>query len=387
MVKIVTLIKEHIMERKNLSPSPDDTIGSIIHLNSQYSSSDKPRLYSIEFLRLIFTFLIIFNHALPENLRMHISQAMGFSYPLFHPAYFGVELFFIIAGFFLMENIKNYYIEPKTYINNLYLRIAPVFYLATVLCILFASKSVFKIFTALVILPGLSIPGQVNGWGDWYIGVYFWIGIFYFLLLSKAYKQKMFIVLLLIYFGICLRINAPVQPGLIQLYTPLDGNYLSGLIGVSVIRGLYGMGIGILASFILEYISFKKSKSLFVLYSIVELVLLIVVLYFLIFNNKFDILSKQIAFAIMLMLFVNSCGILSRTLNLLSKINVFSKYCYSIFILHVVPINILKMYKLSESEYVIFVFCIATILGILSYHLIEKPLLKKFKKTYVATTS
>lgn len=119
------------------------------------------RVYSIELLRIIFTFFIIFGHFIAKMPEL----SAKLSHKPFYNTGFGVECFFIIAGFFLYEKLKNRQPDIKKFAAGLYLKVAPAFILAFLLNVVFFSGKFTNIFSVLFLNTGLSLPGEINGWG------------------------------------------------------------------------------------------------------------------------------------------------------------------------------------------------------------------------------
>ena len=161
----------------------------------------------------------------------------------------------------------------------------------------------------------------------------------------------------------------------------IDGNFY-GFIGVGVVRGLCALGIGVLASFISGYISIPHDKKTFGLFSIGEIILFVIAMSILIRPTNFDITTIQIIFALLLLAFINSVGILSSCLNKIKFFGYIGKYSFSIYLLHIVPLKLFRETNLSDVEYMLVVLLGATFLGILSYNIVELPLLRKFKMKY-----
>ncbi len=83
------------------------------------------RLCSIELLRVILTFLIMTGHFVLLFPEVYNQINPKF----FHQTGWGVECFFIIAGFFLYNRIKNSQRDVGALFKGLYWRVAPAFFL------------------------------------------------------------------------------------------------------------------------------------------------------------------------------------------------------------------------------------------------------------------
>ncbi len=359
-------------------------ISSQVQVNNfQKNISLGKRINSIEFLRILLIYLIILLHifSIKMQLCQDVSHLFNSKKQLFLTSGFAVEFFFIIGGYFLYENIKKGRTDPHVFINNIYIRLAPVFMLSMFLCMSFGSVDVAQILPGFLLLTGLSLPGQIIDWGDWFVGVYFWLSIVFFVLLHKQSVKNMFWVLIIVYFSLSVKLNLVPQQGLIPGYLNIDGNFY-GFIGAGVVRGLGAVGVGILASFIQGYISIPHNKKFFYLFSVSEFILFFTALCILTRPTEFNIVCIQLVFAVLLLSFVNSAGVLSVLLNKIDLFSKVGKYSFSIYLLHLVPLKFFKEKNVSDIEFMLLVLIGATVLGIISYHIVEKPLTQKLKMKY-----
>lgn len=291
------------------------------------------RLHAIEFLRVFFVFFVILGHC------MQISSELNY-YVLkfFHTekmqTWFCVEFFFIIGGFFLYRKI----ISAQTIwdlIKNIYLRLFPGLLFIFLLCVVIQPFSIYKLPLILSLTTGLTIPGDATGWGDWYVGVYFWCSLLFIALFYNNIKQGFLWTAILSYFALCLKFNAPYE-GFMKTYYTIVGNLL--------IRGIYSMGLGMAAAFLAEKISFVDRKGVRFFFTVVEGLGL-----FLIFNyivrashNHLNFWGMEIVFAVLLICIANSLGYFSTILNNMSKIQSVSRYSYSVFLGHIPIISYLQ---------------------------------------------
>lgn len=211
------------------------------------------RLYSIEFLRIIFTFMVIFGHCRERYpvLGEGMKEIFHSKKVLFANTGFCVELFFIIAGFFLFKKLLLNQQSAKDIIKKLYFRVAPTFIFLFLLCVLFRIVSFSKMAEVLSLTSGLSIPKEVTGWGDWYVGVYFWVMAFYVGLFLYQPKKALWVMLIVMYFTICLKFNAPYNGWVTTYYT---------IIGSELIRGIYSVGLGLGVGYLASNISINENR-------------------------------------------------------------------------------------------------------------------------------
>ena len=334
------------------------------------------RLYIVEFLRVFFVYAVIFGHCMLKfpDLKANWQIFFNSDADFFRCSGFAVECFFIIAGFFLYDKLQREGNTPQNLIIKMYIRLAPPLIFLFLLCVLFTSVKFIK-FTEIVTLTiGMTIPGEVIGWGDWYVGVYFWIMSFYIGLFLLCPKQAWLVTLPIVYFTLCLQFNAK-DLGWMKTYHTF--------IGTELIRGIYSIAIGLASGFIAHKLkNINKGKIFF---TIVESYCLIKICLFLIVGASMNILNAEILMAILLILISHSYGYVSYYLNNISFINIFSKYTYSIFLMHIFPLRYLVINKKlldCPNLSMLIVVIGGTVLGIMEYHLIEQKLVPYLKKYF-----
>lgn len=275
------------------------------------------------------------------------------------------------------------------FITKLYLRIAPAFLAAVLLGMLLSLVDTKQFLPSVLLLTGLSVPGQILKWGDWFIGVYFWISIFYFSILFYNPKRRIILIFVIVYCSLSLLMNTQPQMGLLGGFIELDGNFF-GMLGNSAVRGLCSIGIGILSAFIIDYISFAKTKKWILIYSLIEIVLIVTIFRTLVLCKPHNIIQLQLEFAVLLICAYHSLGLFTSFLNKMSFISKISKYTYSIFVMHIIPIRFLDESSLftflDDTECALLTIVLAIVLGVMTFHFIEKPIFNKLKpKTLLCT--
>ena len=335
------------------------------------------RIASVEFLRIVFCFLIIWGH-LQDAVALMGSFNQNFfhsSKELFKNTHWSVEFFFIIAGFFLFRQLQHKSIDTIAYVKKLYLRLAPTFFF--VLLLLFGMgilENGAEWIDAIVLFPGLSLPKEVAWWGDWFIGVYFWCMLFYFLLLKHKKDSWMLYALPLVYVMLSAKINGIVLDSTDKsVLTSLNGTYWN-VLGVSVARGLGSIGLGILTGWLASQLKIYKNKITFLLLSVLELTASILLFCFLIRGTLLTPMQSQIAFCLLLLSFTlpEGGGILSCVLNRWHKVEFVSRYTYAFFALQIFAMRCLQKWPLSIGWSILFVWSVVPVLGIFEYHVIEQ---------------
>lgn len=332
------------------------------------------KLFSIEFLRIFFVIFIILGHIMNKypNVKTTI---LSFFHTTHMRTYFGVEFFFILGGFFLYNRIQK---TESVYdlLKKIYKRLAPALFFVFILCVVFGKLSFTKFPLILTLTTGMNIPGEVTQWGDWYVSNYFW-SCFLFIGLFRFYgKRAFFWVVILGYFALSLKINATVGD---------NGTYYTFIPG-QFVRAVYSMGLGLITAFLSEKIVLQNGKISQILFTLFE-----IFAFYSIFNyiarsevNTLSFWEMEVIFAILLISIKSSYGWLSLFLNKLSKIDLVSRYCYALFLCHIVPLRALVYhhnYSLTDSQAITIIVVGAILLAVFEYHVIEKkavPFLGKF---------
>ena len=351
------------------------------------------KLKNIEFLRFIFSLIIVFFHVvmlksylcqnfLTIDLYKYFTDNAGY-------AFFCVEFFFIISGFFLAQsnNIK----EKSTshFITGKIIRLWPT--LATAIALYW----IFSLFTpleynkygnvlTLFFLNNIGITKiYPNIHSAWFVSVLFWVLLFYFNFIKICQnKYKNFYISLLVFITLGLTYNLSTRPIIFVL----------GWINFGIIRGIACVGLGYLIGTYLKD-NIQRIKTCYnslkhkIIISFLEIYLFCFLMYYLVFHkikytDRFGIYI--LAFCFLLVLCVIKKGFLSNILD-----NKFSeclgRYSYSIYINHVIVLDLLRAYiwipnKEFVYTYPIFNLILPLFLTIILYHLLEILLMKYLKK-------
>lgn len=322
------------------------------------------KIWSVEFFRILFVFFIILGHCMQKypQVRESVLGAFGTS---FLRTGFGVEFFFVIGGFFLYHKLG----EPVwENIKKLYSRLCPALLFVFLLTVITSDISFSSFPSILTLSTGLSIPKDVTGWGDWYVGVYFWCCCLCLVIFLKSREQAFCWLGILMYVCVVLRFHGK-NSGFLSTYF--------SFVGSEVVRGFFSIGIGIVTAALSKKIKLNKCKFLTIIFSIVELYCIAQVLNYIvnIKNWNFNFWDIELTFAIFLFSAASSYGYISRLLNHMFWIGKFSRYAYSIFLAHIVFMRGLlshNNFSLSDKLSVLIVFSGAILLGVFEYHVIEK---------------
>ena len=333
------------------------------------------RLYSIEFLRIFFVFFIILGHIM-KNYPGVKSVMLDFFHTKEMKTYMGVEFFFIIGGFFLYKRIQN---SSNIFdlIKKIYIRLVPGLFFIFLICVLSSTVRISRFPMILSLTTGLSIPGEVTGWGDWYVGVYFWCSLLFIGLFHNNIRRGFLWTAVLSYFTLSLKFNAPYE-GWVKTYYTIVGNLF--------IRGVHSMGLGMLTAYLTDKIQHpNNSRLLRIIFTALE-----VYCFVHIFNSvartshsHFNYFEIEIVFVILLVCISHSLGYITEYLNKAKNIRFLSKYTYGVFLGHIPFLKYLLVHPdlgLSGLSCSLIIIMGAIMTGIFEYHIVDKKVVPQITK-------
>ncbi len=338
----------------------------------------KNRIYAVEFLRVFFIFFIILGHMM-ELYPDVKDSVLRFLHTRETHTWFGVEFFFIIGGFFLYKRLQSTR-NITELIKKIYLRLFPALLFVFLMCTVFIDKHYLYRFPLIFSLTaGIGLPEQATGWGDWYVSTYFWCSLLYIGIFCHKSKYAFLWTGILIYLTACLKFHAPYE-FMSTYYTVICTDF---------IRGIYSMGLGIIAAYLSEHFKVSDKLSLRLIFTIIELFFLWCVLKYIVSSSRFSFWETELIFSALLILMDHSAGYISYALNKYKKIQYISRYTYSIFVSHIVCVSVLWTHRdigLSGSIYSLFCGGGVILIGIFEYHIIEKKLVPQVIKYFQKET-
>ncbi|MBR1777431.1 MAG: acyltransferase [Alphaproteobacteria bacterium] len=334
--------------------------------------SKPPKMMNIEFLRIVFTFVVLF---------FHISGYFKY----FSLGRYGVEFFFILSGFFFALTYGRCS-SVYDFMKKRIIRFAPIIVFCSVICGIFKSGINFSTLSADWFFFGNTLfNGDSYTGAAWYISVLFWITALYFYLLKTQRKETVYVIIaVLTFFGYA----ASSRFGWGRFGGLGNKENIGYIITQSLTRGLGGIGLGFFIA--LFYLNRKQDKNLFKpwQYTIAEICFLIFPCICM-FNEKIfpsSIMMLIVCYAFLLYLFVVQKGYVSRFFEkpVFAKI---SRYVLAVYISHQsVGIPILRSFKILPSSfssnlmgiavYIAF-FCL---IGFIIHHTVELPATRALKK-------
>ena len=310
---------------------------------------------NIEFLRIVFTYIIVFYHILTVN------------FNIWTAGWLGVEFFFILSGVFftLTYNPKK---DIHLFIEKKIIRFLPTTIFGAIIALICNGRFDANRFFADVFLYSSIFPDVVGYNGPaWYISVLFWVLLFFFMIRKAMEKNKAYLIIFVITFvsSICVIKYRDIFIGVFSSY---------------LVRGLACIGIG---CFVGEtYLIYQERMRNSIFISILELFLLLYSILCIFVNSLFcDRIIACICFSFLIFLFLQKKGFFSKILDNI-KFSNFSKYCLSIFLTHgAVTSYILPKYlEFGTLNLSIIAIIAITLLGIVTYYTVEYQIEKKFKE-------
>lgn len=353
--------------------------------------------YNIEFIRFIFAVSIVYFHLLHSAMIPYIGNSDLYSVLAAQSKYtkYIVECFFIISGYFLYQTIiKNPQRSTRDFIVSRISRLWPVLACSIILSIFINGKSVYA---SLVDLFFLQSSGLATDWKglNWYVSAFFVVEVFYYALYKCFYnssKMKL-LICVLIYLGYELNIN----------FT--DGEFgrkmAYGMINLGLARAVAGIGLGymladgwkILSEKWNENISSQKSTQLTntIIVSFIEIITFAMLMIDFYFGNK----AYDNQFIVVLLFPIFFICLLTRQ-GIFSFVTdhrwsgVVGKYAYSVYVMQEVSFGILQKTFWKNTGYleqypvnsIVISIIISFGIGILTYHLVEKPFGKLMKNRF-----
>lgn len=353
------------------------------------NSQSKNHLHNIEFLRIVFTIIILYYHMIccftTNNENYIVLQK------LCNRSYVIVECFFIISGYFLFTTFRN---KPDLtftmYALNRIFRLGPVLLFYNLIAVMFFNEKLHSsIFNALFLqCIGISFKYEEI---TWYVSPLFWASLFYFAVLKTCNNKKANVfIAVLVYFSYLVNlVNTNGSFGRETVY---------GVVNLGLARALAGIGLGYLIGLALENsknIGFKFSRVFpkwlkVCFFTEIELLSLIYMTkHFLLgdgyYQNDFIIV---IIFTFLFICFILKKGLISKLLNR----PVFShlgKYAYSIYVMQQISFWIIErtLWKTGVFEHVAACIAISLIIniaiGVLTYHIVERPCSRLYSNFYI----
>ncbi len=348
------------------------------------------RYSNIDFIRFIFSVIIVYFHILHANILPYTNGQNLYVdlQTMTQGAGRIVEGFLLMAGFFLYQSYQKH--RTKSFFEftlDKLARLWPVYAFSVLLSIFFYKSSPESIILDLCFLRCTGISMDYKGI-TWYIGPFFWSCLIIFAVLKYFDSRKTPILLAtMAYLGYCVNLNST--------HGGLGRETIFSFLSLGMLRILSGLCVGCLLAIFLK--SCKKYyipkhanlRTTVIIISIIELVTLGILLsYFLIgkpqFNNAFATIIIFIAYFTCAL---NNTGLISKLTNH-KFFSFMGKYAYAIYVMQQSSFFILSKTLWTKCEFLyahtyralVISIIFSVLLGIAVYHLIEQPAIKVYKK-------
>ena len=327
----------------------------------------KEKVFGIEFFRIIFTLVIIFYHYAPGPVRGTVPIYLGFV---------PVEIFFIIAGYFMLSSVDKFAAAGKgifEYMKSRWVRLAPAMILVLVIAMILGILSPSNLVPYATMGYALA-PNIVAKFTPlWFIGVLFWVQSFYFaILLKTSDRDKAFFwIAVLVFVGFSYLLISKN----FWLWNVTDG------VNTGLVRGLASVGLGTLLARAIPLIKFPKVPRR-ALWTALEVVLIFTVLGAILFmkRNPVNYLTIVVSFVGLMVCMTSSMGWISTALNKWKWCGTVGKYCFFAFVCQQLISIIVP--KLSGGSWQV-ESVLLIILPFLAAVIYENVIVKLWKKAFV----
>ena len=288
-------------------------------------------------------------------------------------------MFFIISGYFLYKNINNSNsVGISKFIWKKIARLQPVLLFSIIIGVIFFEQSIYPAIFNSVFLQCIGLSLDYKGI-NWYISPLFWTLIFYYSVFKNHNNKKTYVVVGgICYFAYLANIN--------YCNGCFGRETVYGIINLGLARALAGIGLGLLIGKMLDefqYFLFRINEKIkLVFMTVVEISAFVFLIKYFLFGLKYkNAFIVVVVFSILFISFINRNGLLSKVLNN-HIFSLLGKYSYSIYVMQQISFWIMqktlwKTQIVENTSICILVSLIFSILlGIVTYHLIEKPISK-----------
>lgn len=352
---------------------------------------ERKRFYHIDFLRFVFAVYIVYYHVLHANIMPFVQENSVYADLAKRSDYAAnlVAFYFILGGVFLYRSVR---FNPDVGVFDFIM--SRVFRLWPVLCAAILAEWVFNPstrwetnFLRLFFLQCSGLSLEYKGI-LWYVSSFFFASIFYHAILKVCRKDKaIFFVALLTYFALAFQIN-----------------YTNGTIGgretvlyvinLGVLRGIWGMGLGILIGALHEKICeslqpFSVRVRRFVqMFRIAFETFAIFYLgrYFLYSPSNSNHLAMVLMFSCLLLSMLFKGGGVEKLFGR-KYLGHLGKYAYSIYVFQQTGFYLMRKMLWKYQAFIgqpILALSISVLLsvmlGIAGYYVIERPCTRKFEQ-------
>lgn len=203
-------------------------------------------------LRILLCVNIVYFHILHDNIMNFIGDNNIYEVLKDHSkdAQWAVEFFFLISGYFLYCSKKNHQHSILQHIVNRVIRLWPVLMCSILINVVFFHMKPYRAVFDCMFLQNIGLAQEYAGI-NWYVSVLFWTDIFFYAILQNIDSKKSYLIIaVLVYFAYM----ACVAEGFGR------GN-VYGVINLGLMRGIAGVGLGILTAYGMDCLADQRSKK------------------------------------------------------------------------------------------------------------------------------
>lgn len=293
------------------------------------------RIYSFDVLKFFAIFAIAILH-------MHWQSVPQ--------AYLGVELCFIITGFFISKNYDKYNKNDLlTTVVNRIKGFYPYYTIVVLLIFMFVEKSFHldKIISILLFFPHIGLA-PIDTFPLWFLGAYTYVFAFYmclFRLVDNRTKVRYLIGLLVTCVFMLMMKYSPAM----NINMSLEREYFIGFLPFGIARGIMGVGLG----FLLGELSDKYSKNPFSkLAGVIEIFSLSYLVYIILHRvtPRFDIIAYVLISVLIFSLFYKNSFMLKILETIGAKFKNLFSLSMQIYIFHGLIIKFFGDYLKSHFK-------------------------------------
>ena len=339
------------------------SIGVFQNRNLSKEPEKMPKMMNLEFLRIVFTFAIVWFHFVS-------------CFKIWNVGDLGVEFFFILSGFFLVLTFK-----PEkaviSFIKNKWVRFTPLTVFGGMLYLVFEQDLNFdRFFSDLFYYTRTGITNELGyNIPAWYISSLMVVSVFYFYMMKTLKKETVNLLLsVFVFFS--------------SVYVVQFGSKSTGIINGFLMRGMACIGLGY---FLAEIYKLLKDKTVVhrKIYNLFEFcILAFAVLNIFVSSLYAGRVVTCIAFMALILMFALRKGTVSNFFEkpVFAKI---AKYCLAVYLTHfVLCTHILNLLVAKHGDWIlshgaVSISCVllsVVALGVFAHHVIEKPATKALKE-------